>query len=284
MFSKGRNGHLTKQVLQKGKSFFHGEGQPPVYTLKLMTPGGFPLTVVRIACLIMDKQDRETERKAKFEKTMEEAWKKACQIYLKESGLDEDSHEWKAILTTHSSQEVIDILNETWEKRKSHPEDDSQFVGSSMPKSKTKGFKASIKRVSNPVIGRKESGHILRQPAADTNDASQSDIDKRTDLKQKLSGKPPKGKGLVDAGEEGINTILSVTKSDALKTIVDQVEKFSGVLQDLASLSQVVILPFFCVSYGKVAPYAPIALGCIRMFFKVTLLISRLTADARLGS
>jgi hypothetical protein len=198
----------------------------------------------------MDKKEPDKERKAKFEKTMAEAWKKACQIYLKESGLDEDSHEWKAILATESSQDVIDILNETWEKWKSHSDDDSQFVGSSMPKSKTKGFKALIKPVFNRVIDRKESGRILRQPAVNTNDASQSDIDKRTKLKQKLSRNPPKGKGLVDAGEEGINTILSVTKSDALKTIVDQVEKFSGVLQDLASLSQVVILPIFGVSYG----------------------------------
>ena len=50
----------------------------------------------------MDKKEREIERKAKFEKTMEGAWKKACQIYLKESGLDEDSQEWKAILATKS--------------------------------------------------------------------------------------------------------------------------------------------------------------------------------------
>src|SRR5271154_701365 len=191
----------------------------------------------------MDKKEREVERKAKFEKTMEEAWRKACQIYLKESGLDEDSQEWRAILATKSSQEVSDILIETWEKRKRRSENDSQFVGSSTPETKTKGIKASFKRVSNRLIGRKESGHILRQPAADTNDASQSDIDKRSDLKQKLSGKPPKGKGLIDAGEEGINTVLSVCKSDALKTIVDQVEKFSGALQNLASLSQVVSLP-----------------------------------------
>ena len=118
-------------------------------------------------------------------------------------------------------------------------------MGSSTPETKKKGIKASFKRVSNRLIGRKESGHILRQPAADTNDASQSDIDKRSDLEQKLSGKPPKSKGLVDAGEEGINTILSVSQSDALKTIVDEVEKFSGALQNLASLCQVVILPIY---------------------------------------
>jgi len=35
----------------------------------------------------MDKKERETGRKAKFEKTMEEA----CQIYLEQSGLEEDS-------------------------------------------------------------------------------------------------------------------------------------------------------------------------------------------------
>ena len=195
----------------------------------------------------MDKKARDTGRKAKFEKTIEEAWKKACQTYLKESGLDEDSPEWKAILATKCSQEVIDILNETWGNRKSHFKDDSQFVGSSTtPDSKTpKGFRASLKRVSNRFIGRKDPGHILRLPAADKNAASQSVIDKRVDLKQKLSGKPPKGKGLVDAGAEGINIISSASQSDALKTIVDQVESFSGALQDLVSLCQPVTLPIF---------------------------------------
>jgi hypothetical protein len=191
----------------------------------------------------MDQKKRETEGKARFATTMEEAWKNACQIYLKESGLDEESEEWKAILATKSSEDVVDILKETWEKRKSHVEDGSHFVGSSTPDSKKTGFKVSLKRVSNRLIGRKQEGRILRLRTADKNDVSQSNIDKRADLKLKLSGKTPKGKGVLDAGEEGIDKFLSASQSDALKTVIDRVEKFSGALQNVASLCQPVITP-----------------------------------------
>jgi hypothetical protein len=196
----------------------------------------------------MDKEHSEPEHKAKFAKAMEEAWKKACAIYLKASGLDQDSQEWSAILATESAKEVIDIITATWEKRKTEAKGDSQFVGLPSSESKEKSFKSSIKRDANRFIGLKESGRILHLPAAATIDSSQTNIDKRVDLKQKLSGNTSRGEGLIDAGEEGINIVVGAFDSDGLKTIVSQVEKFSGTLQQLANLCAPVIFTLLFAS------------------------------------
>jgi hypothetical protein len=107
-----------------------------------------------------------------------------------------------------------------------------------MPKPKKSG-RAAITRLPHWRIRRKESGRIIRQPNADTNIASPSVIDKMVDLQQKLSGKPHKGKNLIDGGEEGTDAILRIsTMTNTSETIVDQVEKFSGALQNVASLFQ----------------------------------------------
>jgi len=61
----------------------------------------------------MDTSGPEPERQAKFAQTIKHAWQTACQTYLKESGLDENSDEWKFILDMKESQQVVDVINET---------------------------------------------------------------------------------------------------------------------------------------------------------------------------
>jgi len=62
-------------------------------------------------------------------------------------------------------------------------------------------------------------------------------------LKQKLSRNPPKGKAVVDHGAALTDAIAGASESDILKTVVDAVEKFSGALQNLVNISQVVRFP-----------------------------------------
>jgi hypothetical protein len=186
-------------------------------------------------------------REAKFAETIHKAWERACQTYLKESRLDEDSEDWKLILNTKDPQQVIDIINEAWAKRKSKDRTSSQQVvdvidetpeskddpSPSTPKSK----KPAVKRILNRLVRRSESAFRKSAEVANT---SQSYIEKRSDLKPRLSGNAPKGKGVIDDGAELTDAALAISQSDTLKTIVDGVEKFSGALQHLVSISQVV--------------------------------------------
>jgi len=206
----------------------------------------------------MSTSGPEPERQAKFAQTITKALQKACQTYLKESGLDENSEDWKRILATEDPQQVVDVINATWAQRNtqgdthndgthkdSTPEDDTHRMPSSAPKSTKRDYKAVTKRIFNRAIGRKESGHILRHPAdiSTPNVSTQSYIDTRSDLKQKLSRNPPKGKAVVDHGAALTDAIAGASESDILKTVVDAVEKFSGALQNLVNISQVVRFP-----------------------------------------
>ena len=177
---------------------------------------------------------REKARQAKFQQAITKAWEEACQLYLKESRLDNNSAEWKFILDTNDAQQVIHVLTETWAMRSS--KDDTLFVGSPP---KNRGVMARATQKVARSIGRRESGRILRQPADGAN-TPQSTIDERSELKQRLSGNPPKGKAAVDSGAELTDVVLAASQSDTLKTIVDGIEKFSDALQNLVSISQVV--------------------------------------------
>lgn len=172
----------------------------------------------------------------KFAATIQKAWKKARDIYLKESGLKEDSEEWKFINDTDDPKQIIGIITETWAKYNTSTSTTAESTKSVTSSSDTKktGWKAGFNR----VIGRKEN--VLVQPSAIQN--QQSYVDERSSRIEKLSGKHSKGKAIATAGLGITNQLQTIAadSSDNLKTVVDTVLKFSDSLQHLADISAVV--------------------------------------------
>ena len=166
-------------------------------------------------------------RETKFAATIQKAWKKARDIYLKESGLKEDSEEWKFI---------IEVITETWAKYNSPTSAAAAPTKVVTSFSNTK--KTGLKAVFNRVIRRKEK--VLAQPSAIQNE--QSYVDERSSRIEKLSGKHSKGKAIATTGLEITTQLQTIAadSSDKLKTIVDTVLKFSDSLQHLADISVVV--------------------------------------------
>ena len=103
-----------------------------------------------------------TSRKTKFAETIQKAWKKACEIYLRESGLKEGSAEWTFINDTNDPSQIVEVINETWAHHYTRsttagPEP-AHYVSSSSAAKKT-GFKAVTNRF-NKLIGRKGLGRF----------------------------------------------------------------------------------------------------------------------------
>ena len=135
-----------------------------------------------------------------FAAAIEEGWRKACETYLSESGLKDDSEEWKFITETKHLSQIADIVNETWANY-NHPVGDGSsesinFVTTSSHNVKTTGLKAVVKRRFNKIVGRKESGKIFLQPQSSRSSIQPSYVDERIQLEQKLSGGPFKNRVL----------------------------------------------------------------------------------------
>jgi hypothetical protein len=179
-----------------------------------------------------------TSSQTKFAATIQTAWGKACDIYLKESGLKVDSEEWKFIKDTKDPGQIIEVITNTW----THYTNQStitttaptQYIAASSKPKKQTGFRATVNR----MIGRKSTGNILVQSSAIQH--GQSHVDERSALVEKMSGKHSKGKAIATTGLEITTQLQSITNSDTLKTVVDTVVKFSDGLQQLADMSAVV--------------------------------------------
>ena len=204
--------------------------------------------------------------KTKFATAIENGWKKAREVYLNESGLKEDSQEWKYIMETQHFSQIEEVLNETWAQYNNSTNRDSsetaQFV---TPCVKSTGLKARL----NKLVGRKESGQILRKPESSGVTPQQSDVDLRIQLEQKLSGKHSNLGKVVDVGQQIADKVQATTGSEILKTLVDTVLNFSNNLQSLVGISELVSFCYYTCLTLKWGPYATLALGCIRFFFKV---------------
>lgn len=181
-----------------------------------------------------------TSNQTKFAATIQKAWEKACDIYLKESGLKADSEEWKFIKDTKNPHQIIEVITNTWthytKQSTTTTTEPTQHIASSSKVKKETGFKATFNR----VIGRKPTGKILVQSSAIQH--HQSHVDERSALVEKISGKRSKGKAIATTGLEITTQLQTITNSDTLKTVVDTVVKFSGGLQQLADMSAVVTL------------------------------------------
>jgi hypothetical protein len=182
-----------------------------------------------------------TARETKFTVTIQKAWKKACDIYLEESGLNVDSEEWKFINNTKDPSQIIQVITETWTHYNTQSTttatEPMQYATSSNSRKKT-GLKATFKR----VIGRKETGKILVEPSAIP--SQQSYVDECASRIEKLSGKHFKGKAIATTGLKITTQLQTIGyPSDNMKTVVDTVVKFANGLQSLADLSTVVRFP-----------------------------------------
>ena len=114
--------------------------------------------------------------KIEFAVTIEKAWKEACRMYLSESGLKEDSEEWRFVMETEHFSQIMDVLIETWANY-NHPVGPATSESASSPQfvvpsthsaSEKINFKAKVKRGFNRTFGRKESGKIFLQPQSST--------------------------------------------------------------------------------------------------------------------
>jgi hypothetical protein len=188
--------------------------------------------------------------KKSFAATMEDAWKEACNTYLTESGLEKDSEEWKFIMETKESSQIIQVINATWANYNNPVAaadsaghvSSPQFVTSSSPAAKKDGLKARVKHGFNKMLGRKESGKILRQPEQSTT-VNQPSYMERLQFEQKVSGKPSKVRDATEAGLQLTEAVEAMNGSESIKTVVDCVLKFSNGLQPLVTLSDTVNPP-----------------------------------------
>jgi hypothetical protein len=175
--------------------------------------------------------------KTKFAIAIENGWKKARETYLHESGLKEDSQEWKYIMETQHFSQIQEVLEETWAQHNNPTNRDSsekaQFV---TPSVKNTGLKVRF----NKFIGRKESGKILRKPKSSGATPQQSDVDLRIQLEQKLAGKHSDLGKVVDVGQQIGDKAQATTGSEILKSLVDSVLNFSNNLQSLVGISELV--------------------------------------------
>lgn len=205
-----------------------------------------------------------TSRETKFAMTIKEAWTKAREIYLRESGVKEGSEEWTFINDTKDSSQVIKIVTETW----AHHNNRSM---SSTPEPEPSGTSSSgVKRTTfSKLIGRKELKKVLRQPPSSAEGIQQSYVHERSNLMERLTGKHSKGKAVAETGQEITSRLQTVIDSDKIKAVVDAVVTFSDGLQSLVSVSEVVSLCYNTFLMSKWGPFASLALGCIRLFFKV---------------
>ena len=221
----------------------------------------------------MESSNGPRPRKAEFAAAIEEGWKKACETYLSESGLKEDSEEWKFIKETKHFSQITDIINETWADYNNPAGCDSSepahFVTASSHDVKTIGFKAIVKSRFNKIIGRKESGKIFLQPQSSRSSIQPSYVDERLQLEQKLSGKPSKGQHVIETGLHITDQVEAMNGSQKLKIVVETVLKFSNNLETLVSGLELVSSCQQASLISKWAPYVSLALGCIRYFFKV---------------
>ena len=186
----------------------------------------------------MESNSVETKpRKTKFATAIENAWKKARETYLSESGLRENSEEWKYIMETNDFSQVEEVINETWAKYNNpsggvSPEP-AQPVKSTVKK---RGLKARLTK----LISRKESGKIYVQPEPKGVVSQGFNIESRLQLEQKLLGRSSKGGNIIDAGLQIADKVHAVTRSEKLKTVVNVTLKFSNSLQRLTGISEVV--------------------------------------------
>jgi Cft2 family RNA processing exonuclease len=202
----------------------------------MRNPSTSPSTSILLG--IMESNTFETaSQETKFAATIKKAWQRACDIYLKESGLKVDSEEWAFIIDTKDPSQLIQVITETRAKHNSSTvtaTDSTQYVASSSSAKKTGRFKATF----NSVIGRKESGRILVKPSAIQ--TQHSYVDERSSRIEKLSGKPSKSKAIATTGLEVTTQVQGLVDSEKLKNVVDTVLKFSDGLQRLADISAVV--------------------------------------------
>jgi len=177
----------------------------------------------------------------KFAMDIRDGWEKARQVYLSESGIKEDSEEWKFIMQTKQFSEIVDVLNETWAHHYNNPSvttsetPSPQFV---TPPPKKTGFKAVAGKLKKR-LGIKPSGEILLQPGSKTRSTS-SYVDSRLELEQQLSGKPSTTHQAIDQGLQIADTIQNVTGSEKSKEVVNLILKYSEFLQTLAGVSELV--------------------------------------------
>lgn len=175
-------------------------------------------------------------------KSIKDDWNKASETYLSESGLKEDSEEWKYIKETQTSSQIVEVINATWAHYNNpsgrSPSEPVQFV-TSTPSVKNAGFRAGVKRKFNKLIGKKESGKIFVRPAE--TEVQPAYIDHRLQLEQNLSGKPSTARKAIDVGLQLTDHIQTAAGSEKIKMMVNTVLKFSNQLQTLITISDLVI-------------------------------------------
>jgi len=201
-------------------------------------------------------QADESPPETKFAKSIAEGWKRACETYLKESGLKDNSEEWKYIDETknfsQNFSQIIEVLNATWAHYNS-PSDGAQFIVSQTPSVKHGGFRAGVKRKFNQLIGRKETGKIFVQP-----ETKVQPVYDRLQLEQKLLGKQSSVQDTIDTALQTIDQISNLEGSETIKTVVHTVVEFANILQPLATMSDLVgsLKSYLTL---QVAPYASFA-------------------------
>jgi hypothetical protein len=205
-----------------------------------------------------------TSRETKFAVNIQKAWIKACEIYLSESGVKEGSEEWTFINETKDTSQIIAVITETW----AHYNNPSTSTAPEPARSVTSS--SGVKKTAfNRIFGRKEPRKVLLQPAPSAEGIQQSYVHERSDLMERLTGKKSKRKAAAETGQDITSQLKTIIDSDKLQTVVESVLKFSDGLQALVSVSEVVSLCYNKFLISKWGPFASLALGCIRLFFKV---------------
>jgi hypothetical protein len=190
-------------------------------------------------------RDNVKPPQTKFEAIITAAWKEARTIYLKESGLKEDSEEWKFINETKQFSQITEVVNETWAHYNNpvacassgHA---SRFATSSPHRVEKPGVRARLKRRFKKALDIKESGEIFQQSQSDATSVDSSYIDEPSRLEQKLSGKPFKGRDATEMGLQLTAQVQAIEGSEKIKTVVSCVLGLTDSLQPLVSASDLV--------------------------------------------
>jgi hypothetical protein len=190
-------------------------------------------------------RDNVKSPQTKFAATIKAAWKEARTIYLTESGLKEDTEEWKFINETKQFSQIAEVVNETWAQY-NNPAGcassgrASRFATSSPHSIEKTGVRAGLKRRFKKALGIKESGEILLQPQSSATSVDSSYIDEPSRLEQKLSGKPSKGRNAAEMGLQLTAQVQAMEGSEKIKAVVSSVLSLTDSLQPLVSASDLV--------------------------------------------